>query len=157
MSHANPLVNALASPPPIGIVYKSPRRSKAMVEPSGETSTFIQVPSVTSIAAFFAVPAPGGFVTSHLSPSFFAAGSAGALASSPRDVANPAQKTRAIAAANDRQKTGDFVFFIQNKTDCQRNPTPSAASVPNDHRHTPSRQSSTAHCLIKQSLEKDIS
>src|SRR5690348_11535101 len=43
-----PAVNAVAVPPPIGIVYRSPRRSKTIVRPSGDTSREIQVPSSVS-------------------------------------------------------------------------------------------------------------
>src|SRR5687767_6942418 len=45
-SHVGPLVMRVAVPPPIGSVYRSPRRSKMTVRPSGETSTDIQVPSL---------------------------------------------------------------------------------------------------------------
>src|SRR3954471_23763685 len=43
----------------------SPSRSKAIVLPSGETSTFIQLPSVVSIG-IWRVVMPGGALTSHL-------------------------------------------------------------------------------------------
>src|SRR5262245_41343766 len=45
-SNARPVVNAVALPPEIGIVYRSPSRSKTMVRPSGLTSTDIQLPLV---------------------------------------------------------------------------------------------------------------
>ncbi len=44
-SKARPFVILFAFPPLIGIVYISPKRSKAIVFPSGLTSTDIHVPS----------------------------------------------------------------------------------------------------------------
>src|SRR3569833_2860416 len=44
----------------------SPSRSKAIVRPSGETSTFIQLPWSTLIG-IWRVTMPGGALTSHLS------------------------------------------------------------------------------------------
>ena len=44
-SKAMPLVKGVASPPENGMVYRSPRRSKTMVCPSGLTSREIQDPS----------------------------------------------------------------------------------------------------------------
>ena len=40
-----PVVIAFASPPSIGTAYRSPRSSKRMVLPSGETSSETHVPS----------------------------------------------------------------------------------------------------------------
>src|SRR5687767_12831343 len=43
-----PLVMRVARPPAIGSVYTSPSRSNTRVEPSGDTSRFIHVPSEVS-------------------------------------------------------------------------------------------------------------
>src|SRR6185503_10892512 len=47
-SNGIPLVSAVAVPPAIGTVYRSPSRSKTMVRPSGDTSSEIHVPSSVS-------------------------------------------------------------------------------------------------------------
>src|SRR3989344_1053366 len=54
----------------------SPKRSKAIVLPSGLTSTFIQVPSSTLIGTW-RMTAPGGLLTSHLAGLAGAADGAG--------------------------------------------------------------------------------
>ena len=46
MSYPIPLVRRVASPPVIGIEYRSPSMSKTIVWPSGLTSSEIQVPSL---------------------------------------------------------------------------------------------------------------
>ena len=47
-SNAIPEVSWVASPPAMGTVKRSPRKSKTMVSPSGLTSSEIQLPSVMS-------------------------------------------------------------------------------------------------------------
>src|SRR5687767_4533772 len=47
-SYIMPRVNAVAVPPAIGIVYRSPSRSNTIVRPSGLTSREIQLPSSVS-------------------------------------------------------------------------------------------------------------
>src|SRR5262245_37781447 len=63
ISHAIECVSALASPPSIGSVYRSPSRSNTSVLPSGLRSTLIQVPVRESMEAVAA--SPGGAFTSH--------------------------------------------------------------------------------------------
>ena len=75
MSHAIPCVSARASPPAIGITYRSPSRSNTSSRPSGLTSSAIHVPSRTS--SLTSVSSPGGSFTSH----FGASGSAFAVLS----------------------------------------------------------------------------
>jgi hypothetical protein len=63
-SQGMPCVSALASPPSMGTVQRSPRASKRRVLPSGLTSTEDQVVSVVSIVTGSHVP--GGALTSQL-------------------------------------------------------------------------------------------
>src|SRR3990167_8726228 len=77
----------------------SPSRSKAMVRPSGATSTFIQLPSSTE-SCTLRVARPGGALTSHLSGFASAAEAAGGAVGAQTEVekASVAARARAMRA-----------------------------------------------------------